>query len=346
MIDPVNNILVDKAVKHAVYLERYKLGLVKSIIGFLNKDVYPDLVSRIERALLESESQTRLKELATSIKAFSKQADEQTLKRLSGELAEFTGVESQWQMQALKKTVPIAIDFRTPNPAVLMAIVDKPIYGKFLTDWVSEVGTRTASRVMQQVRIGIAEGQGIEGIVRRIAGTRQNRYMDGILQESRRNIQAIVRTSVNGVMSGVRNELYTANDDVIKGVQFVATLDARTTPICQALDGKVFEIGEGPRPPMHFNCRSTIVPVLKSWKELGINLKEAPSGTRASMNGQVSDTLTYNQWLKRQSADTQNDILGVNRADMFRTGKANVYDFVDANYKPLTLAQLSQNLEN
>lgn len=345
MIESVNNILVDKAVKHAVYLERYKAGLVKSIIGFLNKEVYPDIISRIEKKLLESESQTKLKELAAAIKAFTKQADEQTVKRLNKELIDFTGIESKWQSNILKNTVPVDISFRMPNVAVLKAVVDKPIYGKFLTDWVGEVGSRTASRVMQQVRIGIAEGQGIDGIVRRIAGTRQNRFTDGILDESRRNIQAIVRTSVNGVMSGVRDEVFTENADVIKGIQFVATLDGRTTPICQALDGKVFDIGEGARPPMHFNCRSTIVPVLKSWKELGIKLKEAPESTRAAMNGQVPDRLSYNQWLKKQSTETQNDILGVGKARLFRSGEA-VDKFVDSNYRPLTLAQLSKNSEN
>ena len=30
-----------------------------------------------------------------------------------------------------------------------------------------------------------------------------------------------------------------------------------------ALIGQVFGMGKGPQPPQHFNCRSTIVPIIK-----------------------------------------------------------------------------------
>ena len=132
------------------------------------------------------------------------------------------------------------------------------------------------------------------------------------------------------------------NEDVIKGVQWIATLDERTTDICAGLDAEIFPINSGPRPPAHFRCRSTVVPVLKSWKEMGIKLKEAPEGTRTSMDGQVSRKITYGDWLKNQPKDVQNEVLGVKKAELFRTGKVDIKRFTDDKHRPLTLKEISR----
>ena len=147
---------------------------------------------------------------------------------------------------------------------------------------------------------------------------------------------------MNHVSSQSREAVYSENESLVKGVQYVATLDTRTTDICADLDGQIFKVDEGPRPPQHINCRSTTVPVLRSWKELGIDLKEAPPGTRASMNGQVAEGTTYGQWLKSQSTSTQNEALGPGRAKLFRSGAVSIHQFVDSTGRTLTLDELSR----
>jgi hypothetical protein len=81
---------------------------------------------------------------------------------------------------------------------------------------------------------------------------------------------------------------------------------------------------------------------LKSWKELGISLKEAPEGTRASMNGQIPESLTYPKWLKKQTTEIQNEALGKSRAVLFRSGKLKIKEFIDRRNRPLTLKQLQK----
>lgn len=53
--------------------------------------------------------------------------------------------------------------------------------------------------------------------------------------------------------------------DNMRGFQYSAILDSRTSPVCQSLDGKIFKIGDASldtlRPPNHHNCRSILVPV-------------------------------------------------------------------------------------
>lgn len=62
-------------------------------------------------------------------------------------------------------------------------------------------------------------------------------------------------------------------DGGVAAVQFAAILDDRTTAICRSRDGLVMEL-EDPRlagntPPLHFMCRSVLVPITRSaWKGL------------------------------------------------------------------------------
>ena len=171
-------------------------------------------------------------------------------------------------------------------------------------------------------------------------GTNALQYKDGVQEVSRRGAEAMVRTSVNHTVNVARTDTYGANSDVIKGIQWVATLDSRTTMICASRDGQVYPIDSGPRPPAHINCRSSTAPVLKSWKEMGISLSEAPEGTRASMDGQVAVSTTYQSWLEGKSAAFQDDILGPTKGKLFRDGGLTLDKFVDRNGAEYTLDEL------
>ncbi len=50
---------------------------------------------------------------------------------------------------------------------------------------------------------------------------------------------------------------------VVAAYQYSAILDDVTSDICAGLDGKIFEAGSEPIPPLHFNCRSLLIPITK-----------------------------------------------------------------------------------
>ena len=127
---------------------------------------------------------------------------------------------------------------------------------------------------------------------------------------------------------------------MIKGLRWTSTLDTRTSSICQERDGKIYPLNSGARPPAHMNCRSIMVAVTKSWKELGIDAEELPASTRASMDGQVPDKLTYQTWLQKQSFERQKEVLGVTKAKLFRDGGLTVDRFVNNAGHTYTLDEL------
>ncbi len=127
------------------------------------------------------------------------------------------------------------------------------------------------------IRTGFAAGDTTEQIVTRIRGTQANNFADGIMQASRNQARTLVRSQVQTIANQAREEAFKENAELIAGVQWVATLDSRTTIICANLDGKVWKldtkepIGHSfawPGPTAHMNCRSTQISVLKSFDQL------------------------------------------------------------------------------
>ena len=209
-----------------------------------------------------------------------------------------------------------------------------------MREWVSELDAAKYGRLRNAIRQGVVQGETIEQIVRRVRGTRALNYTDGVMNIGRRGAEAMVRTAVSHTTTAARDALYQVNSDLIDCEQWVGTLDTRTCSHCMALDGKKFELGNGPKTPAHIGCRCVRVPVTKSWRELGFDLDELDPGTRASMNGQVSATENYGSWLRKQSAGVQDEALGATRGRLFRKGGLDVDRFTNRAGEELTLDQL------
>lgn len=88
------------------------------------------------------------------------------------------------------------------------------------------------------------------------------------------------------------------------------------------------------------NCRSTMRLLTKSWRELGFDIDEIPESTRASMDGQVKQGLTYEDWLKGKTPEEQDKVLGKGKADLWRRGVITFRDMLDQTGRPMTLKQL------
>lgn len=50
---------------------------------------------------------------------------------------------------------------------------------------------------------------------------------------------------------------------VVAAYQYSAIMDERTSDICSGLHNTIFKAGDEPIPPMHFNCRSVLIPITK-----------------------------------------------------------------------------------
>ena len=178
------------------------------------------------------------------------------------------------------------------------------------------IASAQADFISREIRVGITEGESIAKIARRLRGRLQfgtNQEMTARAQAlaggtgmklANNQVRTIVRTSVNQVQTMANQAVYSANQDITKKYEYVATLDARTTALCGSLDGRKFKYGEGPEPPQHFNCRSTTVPIIDD-----DDLRRRFPDTRPSKVGRVPQDLSYPDWLKR-NPNMQTQALG------------------------------------
>jgi len=343
--DPTNQRIEDELIARQVLLERYQRGLVLRVISILER-AEEDILSQIIRMDPSSigapaARQARLARLLVEVQARIEQYATELSKGVVPELGDLAKDEAAFGVRILNELPPVVLDVVVPSTSVLLAVVtSRPFQGRLLREWVREHPAAVRMRLRNAIRMGVAQGETIDQIIRRIRGTRANSFKDGVLEVNRRGAEAMVRTAVSHTVASAREATYDANSDIIKGVRWVSTLDSRTSIICQGLDGQVFPVNKGPRPPAHVNCRSTTVPILKSWRELGIVLGEAPEGTRASMDGQVPASQTYQQWLGKRSAAFQDEVLGPTRAALFRRGGLTLDKFTDSSGHIYTLAEL------
>ena len=79
---------------------------------------------------------------------------------------------------------------------------------------------------------------------------------------SETSLERYARTKFTEVMNRGRLEFFESSG-VVAAYQYSAIIDDVTTELCDSLHGKIFAAGTQPIPPLHFNCRSLLVPITK-----------------------------------------------------------------------------------
>lgn len=381
MAKTANEEILDATIRHQIKLLRFSNGEALTISKLLAESD-AELEAMLSSGLTDT-SETRIRSLLKDIRRSRAAVYERIQAILEEDLSGLAVIEAAWEGGALSSAVPVVMTFAATPPSVLKALAGSPINGIPLKGWLGRTSLNDVLRIEQQIRLGVLGGETTPQIVRRIRGTRAAGFTDGVLSTTRREAEMIVRTATNHVSTAARQSVWEANADIIKGVRWVATLDGRTSSVCQSRDGEIYAIDKGPRPPAHPNCRSTVAPVLDGeqivgtrptitdkrtrrqreinfraeahaeagnakWKGMSVAQRDAAIKAKrlkwADDNiGQSPTSTNYETWLKGQSLKFQDSVLGPTKAKMFREG-ATLDKFVDANGKPYTLKQLQAAL--
>lgn len=333
--------LHDEVVQDLIRVLRYEAGLSKRVLAHL-RGLEKDILGELAHAG-DITSQRKLQ-------ALLKEARQAIADRFDGaqgemdELPKFASLQAENAVAALNGVIGVDIAEMTLTSEQIKAIAsDVLVEGAPSAEWWSLQADELLRRFKNSIRMGMTNGwtgDQMAGEVRDLMGT------------TMRNAQSLVRTSVLTVNNATHLAVYEANADIVQGIQWVSTLDGRTTPTCRALDGARWKYPDMepmdgfdfPGPTAHWGCRSTQIPWLKPWEDLfgtfGKKMDEVPPGTRASMDGQVSAKHTYESWLKTKPSAFQEEVLGPARYRLWKDGKLSLADMVNQHGHELTLAQL------
>lgn len=317
-----NDAILDAQVRHAIGLQRLSNSEVRKVLALL-KRIDSRIIERLTREDLTDLGRARQAKLLRDVRSIIDAVYEDATGKLQLSLNDLAEYEQGYQRDLFADVLGVEVALqRISEDQLIAAVNDKPFQGKLLKDWFVELPEAQFRRLRDTIRMGVVEGRSIAEIVRDIRGTRANGYKDGVLEIGRRHAETTVRTAVNHTANAAAERFYKRNERLIRGVQWLSTLDTRTSPICRARDNMVYEVDKGPRPPAHPNCRSSTTPILKAFPD--------------------PDSPSYGEWLGRQNKDVQADVLGKAKAELFRAGGLPMDKFVNRAGKELTLEQLKR----
>lgn len=266
------------------------------------------------------------------------------------DLSDLTEAEAAFFRDAM---VNVGIDAVLPPVAAIEGIAQSSlIQGATMGNWFARLNENIRFDIERTVKNGVLLGQTNAQIAKEIMGVGDKGGQP--IAKARRDAMAITRTAVQTVAKDARLASLEANANIIKAVQWVSTLDSRTSEICMARSGKTWsypdfkpighKIPWNGGPPAHWNCRSSFIPVTKSFEELtGGKIKDkVEPATRASMDGYVAADLTFDQFLKNKPPEFADKMLGKGRAELWRSGKITLNQLLDQRGNPLTLSQLKR----
>jgi hypothetical protein len=358
MARSVNDRLQDDTIAHGLYVTRYGTGVARRMVALLNKldaDLAAKLLVLLEGERADTYSARRLASLLAGVRDLNHRAYEPVNEALARELSRYVEYEAGYQLDLFSSLIPKQILKHVPLQSispeqVYAAAAAQPFQGRLLREWGQKLESDRLDKITNAVRSGFIQGETVEQIVKRVAGTPQLNRQDGVINASRRDLAVVARTAVNHMAATARQEFAQANSDIVKAKQWSSTLDTHTSQWCIIRDRKLYSLDGKPlghtipylRGPgkIHFCCRSCEILITKSWEELQIASGELSRATRASMDGQVPAHTSYADWLIRQPHARQEQVLGVTRAQMLRDGKITVPEMFNDAGEFLTLQQL------
>jgi hypothetical protein len=338
--------IAELLIERSIDLSRLSVDVQQKVIKLLMR-MQKELQSKLamEDDLTDFGKQ-RLNALLRDANATIKDYYSQSYDEMSSTIDDLVPLEAQDTAKMLSSALEFRLEAGLPTATVLEKIAsDVLIQGAPSKAWWEKQAASTAFNFAGAVRQGILQGETNQQIIARVIGSRD---APGIMDVSRANGAALVHTSVQTVANEARLATFKANTDIMEGMRWLTALDSHVCPLCAARAELVWTMDHEPighhipfrNPPIHFNDRCLLVPKMRTYKEMGIDIEETKIGTRASDRGQVPATMTFNQFLQGKTEEQQNEILGVGKADLWRRGAITLQQLLDQRGRPLTLEQL------
>ena len=194
-------------------------------------------------------------------------------------------------------------DFVSPNPKLIQNVIMRSYAGSSFSKRIWKDVNKLGSTLKDTLTKGFIRGDSIDTMTKRLLER---------VDVSKSHAKMLIRTESARVCEEATKDAY--KECGIEQYIYLATLDRKTSLICQELDMKSFplkdaKIGEN-YPPMHPNCRSTTMADTKPLKRLARGAD--------GKNYEVDGNLSYKDWYDGLSKDEQGRMSLENKKDANR----------------------------
>lgn len=328
----INERLLDASIDHQIDLQHYANGVVRTDVGQLNSadDTLFALLLAALLALGPNATPAQIDAAIGPALLVNDRVYGDVGRNLATQMEALAREEAEYQLALIQS----AQDQRIEPLDVDRTITDMlavPIVGVTIVDTLRGLATKRAEAIRRAAQAGFVNGQTADEIVRTLRGTKSAGFTDGLFNTSRHHLETTIRTALGHAVSYTTAAFRALNPNIIRAVVWLSVLDSATSSWCIARAGKRYTADEAHRPighaydwgagpgRYHYNCRSTSAPLLA---------------------GEIPNASTYADWLSRQSAARQDEVLGPTRGAMYRRGQVSVEGFLNNRGRLLTLDQL------
>lgn len=194
------------------------------------------------------------------------------------------------QIYEIQHNTSYAFSFAHIDKKQIDKVISMPWSGKHYSERLWKNSKTLTKAIKEELLLDLITGRPENEAVKIIA----NKFNQGIFETRR-----LIRTEAAFVSGELNAEAYKECD--LQKYRFLATLDLRTSKICQSLDGKTFflkdrQVGKN-YPPMHPWCRSTTIAFV-SQDDLN-NLKRRAFNPKTGRTELVPASMTYTEWYEK-----------------------------------------------
>ena len=265
MTENVSDRFADVYTARAVDLQRFSENVRIRTLGYLE-----ELERELVRLLRENDPtapaldrfrRKRLEQLLKDARAAITTAYRTMSAVSSKEIRPLVQSEGAFVEKMLNAAFTVDIASVRFTPEMVSSIMrDTLIEGAPSREWWSRQSQSLTRSFTDQMRQGVLQGEDLETLTARVIGQPTGKhvayYVDGkrkvyrdfaggIMDTGTRQAEALVRTSVQAISNEARFQSFEQNEDVVKGVQALATLDNRTSTICIARSSAAWDLKTG-----------------------------------------------------------------------------------------------------
>ena len=358
---PVNEQLQDLMITHQQNVELYKRNLANRA-----ERVFRRGVRRLRSALrfyADDDSDSNIiesvqvrRKIERELLEIQKEINQEFEDTLNKDIQDFTEIEKAFYINTLRMVFEdAALEIPLQEPK------ENTIYNKTRSLPINLRAGVTGRYTEELTKPGLSSNRYLRDNIRRAFTLGISIYLLSNTLFSRttglyNSIFRSARTTANLVAqhatSTARKTVFEQNKRIIKGYKWVSVLDSRTSDTCQYLSERVWYYDDpnrstlpGPiEPPAHYNCRSTTTPIIKSATEMSERLIESqPISLIAAglvLTGTIPRRTSYLQWLQRQPASIQREVLGTVRYNLWKKGEIQIDQFYSKDARYYTLEEL------
>ena len=237
--------LADETLKNTV-------AKIKEELNPIVEEIFEDLYSQLQKKkIIQTQDLDRSDSIKLKYLSKVQGVYKRHFRRLHGQGFKIAKSEVNKKDFAVKSNLPISND-------AFLAFLEQETY-RYVGDWEYTITKKTKNELIKAIK----DGRPLSEVIS---------VMDDAGKAlSEVSMERYARTKTTEVFNRGRLD-YFDSTGIVAAYQFSAILDDVTSEICGNLNGLTFPAGESPIPPLHFNCRSVLIPITKfeDWSADGV----------------------------------------------------------------------------